>query len=98
MRFASGSVDIPSAGTRVRINNTPDRVLWIRIHADALNGGLVFFGTDDVSSSNGRKLAADKEAEVDFRIGNKPGSVKFDTLYVDAAANGYDIDWEAILD
>ena len=97
MRFDSGSTDIPTAGSRVQISNTKDRVLWIRFHAVAANGGLVFFGVSDVSSTHGRKLAANEKDEIDFRIGNEPGSVTFDTFYVDAAANGYDIDWEVIL-
>jgi hypothetical protein len=99
MRFDSGSVNIPSAGTAVQVSNTRHKVLWIKFKALAANTGLTFVGLSDVSSSNGYELGAggdiDGELELDFRLG-APGSVGFNVFYVDAAENGEDVTWAAI--
>jgi len=98
MRFDSGTIDIPSAGTRVQISNTNDRVLSIEIHARAGNTGVIYFGRDDVSSTNGREIAKGATVELDFTFAaNLHGSERFSSFYVDAATNGDDADFMVIL-
>ena len=99
MPFKVGTTDVPSAGTRVQISNTAERVLTIQVYARAGNSGLVYFGTSDVSASNGREIAAGKDITIDFRGLTKQsdGSIQFNKFYVDAATNGDDVDWMVII-
>lgn len=92
MRYLAGTTDIPTAGTRVQIRNTKDRVLWLRVVS---RNTTVYFGASTVSSTVGRRLAADVSLELDF--GAQRGSVPADTFYVDASTNGHDVDWEMII-
>jgi len=94
MRFDSGTTDVPSAGTRVQISNTTDRILWIRVSARTGISGAVYFGRSDVAAANGYELSANDHLEIDFR----PGSEAFSAFYVDASANGNDLDWAVILE
>ena len=55
MILDGGTTNVSSAGTRVQISNTVNKVRWIRVKALAGNSGLVYFGTSDVSASNGIK-------------------------------------------
>lgn len=97
MRFDGGFTDVTTAGTRVQISNTRDRVLWIRFQAPSGNTGLTFVGRSDVSSTNGYVLGAtggvDAVLEIDFR----PGSEILSAFYVDAASDGDDVSWAVIL-
>ena len=94
MRFDAGTTDVPSAGTSVQISNTTDRILWIRVSARTGISGAVYFGRSDVASTNGYELSANDYLEIDFR----PGSEAFSAFYVDASANGNDLDWAVILE
>jgi hypothetical protein len=94
MRFDAGTTDVPGAGTRVQISNTTDRILWIRVSARTGISGAVYFGRSDVASTNGYELSANDYLEIDFR----PGSEAFSAFYVDASANGNDLDWAVILE
>ena len=94
MRFDSGTTDVSSAGTRVQISNTTDRILWIRVSARTGISGAVYFGRSDVAAANGYELSANDHLEIDFR----PGSEAFSAFYVDASANGNDLDWAVILE
>lgn len=93
MRFDSGTTDIPSAGTRVQISNTKDKVKSIAARGRAGNVGNVYFGRSDVSSSNGWELEPGDSIVEDFG----EGSEFFDAFYGDAATSGDDIDWVVIL-
>lgn len=98
MRFDAGTTNIPTAGTRVQISNTNDRVLSVSITARAGNTGNIYLGFDDVSSTNGKELRPGETAVVEFGDGREEGgSVLFSTFYVDAATNGDDADWMVIL-
>jgi hypothetical protein len=100
VRIDSDIVDIPSAGTAVRILNTRDKIVWIRFTAPAANSGLTYVGDSAVSATNGYVLGAaggvDATVEIDFR-GEVSGSVTANLLYIDAASSGDDISWIAIL-
>ena len=98
MRFDSGSTNVSSAGTAVQVQNTTSRVAWIKFTAPAANSGLTYVGDSAVSASNGYLLGAagtvDATLELDFR----PGTIPFNTFYVDAASNGDDVAWAAVLE
>ena len=94
MRFDTGTTDVPSAGTRVQISNTTDRVLWIKVSARTGISGALYFGRSDVASTNGYELSANDSLEMDFR----PGSEAFSAFYVDASNNGNDLDWAVLLE
>ena len=100
MRIDSEIVDIPSAGTAVRLLNTRDKIVWIKITAPAANSGLTYVGDSAVSATNGYVLGAaggvDASVELDFR-GDVEGSITANLLWVDAASNGDDVSWVAIL-
>ena len=94
MRFDTGTTDVPGAGTRVQISNTTDRILWIKVSARTGISGALYFGRSDVAAANGYELSANDSLEMDFR----PGSEAFSAFYVDASANGNDLDWAVILE
>ena len=94
MRFDTGTTDVPGAGTRVQISNTTDRILWIKVSARTGISGVLYFGRSDVAAANGYELSANDSLEIDFR----PGSEAFSAFYVDASANGNDLDWAVILE
>jgi len=91
--------DVPTAGTAVQILNTSDRVLWIKFTAPTANTGLTYVGLSDVSATNGYVLGAaggvDATIELDFA--KYDGSIPASQLYIDAATNGDDVSWIAIL-
>jgi hypothetical protein len=97
VRIDSDIVEVGTAGTRVQILNTSDKIAWIKFTAPTANSGLTYVGLSDVSATNGYVLGAaggvDATVEMDFR----PGSIVASTLYIDAATNGDDVAWIAIL-
>jgi hypothetical protein len=98
MHFLTGYKDVPTAGTQVQVNNVSDRVLWIRFSAET---GTVYIGISSVSASAGFKLitSASQKVSVDleFDFGRYGGSVPFSDFWVDAATNGDNLVWAAIL-
>jgi hypothetical protein len=93
MRWDSGSTNIGTAGTQVQISNTQDDVKSIAVKARKGNTGKTYFGLSDVSSSNGWELEPGEGKAVSFGA----GSVKFAIFWVDAAADGDDVDWSVVL-
>jgi hypothetical protein len=93
MQFDAGTTDVPTAGTRVQLSNTAHRVKAIEVRGRPSNTGNTFFGTSDVSSTNGRTLQPGESVAVSFG----EGTVKFADFYVDAATNGDDVDWSVVL-
>ena len=51
MIFNSGTATVSSAGTRVQLSNTLNKVRWIKVKALAGNSGLAYFGISDVSAT-----------------------------------------------
>ena len=94
MRVSIGTTDIPTAGTRVQISNTVDKVKKISVTARPANTGNIFFGTVTVSSTVGVVLRPGDAVSLDF----EEGSVLFSTFYLDAATSGDDGDYMAILE
>lgn len=95
MPFDAGTTDVPTAGVRVQISNTKDKVLSIMVAAPTGNGGGVAFGRADVSMTNGLTLLPGDSFTADF--GQYGRSVLFEVFYVDAATNGNDVEWAVIL-
>ena len=97
MRVDFGTVDIPTAGTRVRVSTLKEKVLWIRFAMRDANTNEVYVGISDVSATNGWELSTNKrELELNFR--ELGGSVLFDKFYVDSDTNGNDVDFAVILE
>jgi len=96
MIYDAGTTNVASAGTRVQISNTTNRVRWIQVKALAGNSGLVYLGVSDVSASNGYELAATNTIEINFA--DSGGTIAFSSLYVDAASNNDKVCWSVILD
>lgn len=94
MRVSIGTTDIPTAGTRVQISNTNDKVKSISVRSRVANTGNVFFGTSTVSSTVGWTLQPGESKTLDFG----EGSVLFSVFYLDTATNGNDVDHAAILE
>ena len=96
MILDGGTTTVSSAGTRVQISNTVSKVRWIRVKALAGNSGLVYFGTSDVSATNGYELAATNTIEINFA--DSGGTIAFSSLYVDSASNNDKVCWSMILE
>ena len=96
MIFNSGTTTVSSAGTRVQLSNTLNKVRWIKVKALAGNSGLAYFGISDVSATKGYELSATNTIEISFaELG---GTVVLNSLYVDAATNGDKVSWAAVLE
>jgi hypothetical protein len=99
MRVDSDIVDVPSAGTAVRILNTTDKIAWIKFTAPTANSGLTYVGLSDVSATNGYPLGASGgvDATIELDFADKGGSIVANLLFIDAATNGDDVAWIAIM-
>ena len=96
MRLDVGITTVTTAGTRVQMNNTTNRVKIIRVKALAGNSGLTYFGVSDVAAALGYELSAGNEHELNF--GEFGGSVPANIFYADAATNGDKVCWTMILE
>ena len=96
MRLDVGVATVSTAGTRVQLNNSTNRVKFIKVKALAGNSGLAYFGVGDVASSLGYELSAGNEHELNF--GEFGGSVPANIFYADAATNGDKVCWTMILE
>ena len=93
-----GTTDIPTAGTRVQIDNTSRMVVSITFKARNGNTGNIYIGTiSKVSSTNGFELRPN-EAQT-FTFPYRILSVPISDFWADTAAggNGNDVDYMAIL-
>jgi len=98
-RVISGTTDVPTAGTQVRISNTPRPVMSITFKALVGNTGNVYFGDSNVEITDGFELAPGEAQSVDMplNIDGRPMSVPISDFFVNAATNGDDVCWVAIL-
>ena len=96
MIFDSGTTNVASAGTRVQLSNTTNRVRWIKVKALAGNSGMIYLGVSDVSASNGYELDCTNTIEINFAEAG--GTIPFSALYVDAASTNDKVCWNVILD
>ena len=94
MRFLPFTKDIPSAGNRVQIDATTEKVRIIHFHGRTGNTGNIYAGDVTVSASaGGREIKPDAWVTIDFGEGTVPMS----EFWVDTATNGNDVDGYAIL-
>ena len=96
MIFDSGTTNVSSAGTRVQLSNTTNRVRWIKVKALAGNSGMIYLGVSDVSASNGYEVDSTNTIEINFA--ESGGTVAFSSFYVDAASTNDKVCWSVILD
>ena len=92
----SDSTDVPTAGTRVQINNTARKCLWITFKGRSTNTGAVYVGGPLVAAADGYALLPSETQVVPLR--DVGGSCPMSDFWVDAATSGNDVDWIAILD
>ena len=95
-RLLDGTVDIPTAGTRVQISNTRDKILWIYLFARAANTNNVWVGASTIAANRGRRIAAAGTAEI--TPATYDHTFVFNTLWADTDTNGNDIDWIALVE
>ena len=96
MIFDSGTTNVASAGTRVQLSNTTNRVRWIKVKALAGNSGMIYLGVSDVSASNGYELDSTNTIEINFA--ESGGTIPFSPFYVDVASSGDKVSWVVVLD
>ena len=94
MKFDAVTINVGTAGTRVQVSNTTQKVRYIKFSAKAGNSGLTYVGISDVAAANGYELSANDSLEMDYR----PGSEVLNVFYVDAATNNDKVDVAMILD
>jgi len=87
---------VGTAGARVQLLDTKDKVIWIKFTAPTANSGLTYVGDSEVSATNGYVLGAAGGADATVELNFSPGSITMDTFYIDAASNGDDVSWAAI--
>ena len=94
MKFDAVTINVGTAGTRVQVSNTTQKVRWIKFSAKTGNSGITYVGISDVAAANGYELSANDSLEMDYR----PGSEVLNVFYVDAATNNDKVDVAMILD
>ena len=107
MRIHVGTMNVPTAGTRVQLSShtgikATDRVLWLHFSPREDNTGEIFVGMSDVSSTQGFELdpgGANKQKDkliMDFRgVG---GSVPAGDIWFDADTNANKVDFALIFE
>ena len=96
MKFDAVTINVGTAGTRVQVSNTTQKVRWIKFSAKTGNSGITYVGISDVAAANGYELSANDSLELDF--GAHGGSEVLNVFYVDAATNNDKVDVAMILD
>tara|TARA_R100000963_G_scaffold31292_1_gene22664 strand:+ start:281 stop:574 length:294 start_codon:yes stop_codon:yes gene_type:complete len=96
MKFDAVTINVGTAGTRVQVSNTTQKVRWIKFSAKTGNSGITYVGISDVAAANGYELSANDSLEFDF--GKYGGSEVLNVFYVDAATNNDKVDVAMILD
>ena len=96
MKFDAVTINVGTAGTRVQVSNTTQKVRWIKFSAKTGNSGITYVGSRDVAAANGYELSANDSLEFDF--GKYGGSEVLNVFYVDAATNNDKVDVAMILD
>jgi hypothetical protein len=107
VKFLAGTLDIPTAATKVRLSsestlNHTDRVLWARFNSREGNTGEVYVGDTNVSATNGVELepegAEGDKSVLEIPAGLYGGSIPAGDIYFDTDTNGNDIDWALLID
>ena len=92
MRFESAT-----ATATGQIANRPDPVLAIEFHARSDNAASVVVGHSGSSISSGRELTPGEPVAIDFRLGDKIGSIPLKDFYVVISSGGDKVDWTVVL-
>jgi hypothetical protein len=106
MRYISGRVDIPTAGTRVQITTVKEKARWIRFASVVGNSNGIYVGDVTVSATAGHELRPPEEANIEGResqtelrpLVDGGGTVFLSDFYVDTDTNGNDIGYEAFVE
>jgi len=100
MEIAHGIVDVPAAGTRVRLTTSTTPCKWLRFRNVEGNTGETYVGGASVASTTGWTLWAGVDS-VDSTLTLDPGAyggtLDLKDFYVDAATNGDDVEYFAIV-
>jgi hypothetical protein len=103
MKIKSGVTNVGTSGTAVRLRNTEEIVIRVYLTPLVGNTSHVYFGDSTVEGSgtvSGIELPKGSTTSepifLDFTK-NGQGGVLFKDLYVDAATNGDDLSWVAII-
>lgn len=104
MKIKSGVTKVASSGTAVQLRAKDEIVIRIYLSVPAGNTGSVYFGDSTVEGSgtvSGLELAkpatTDKDpVPLEFSRDGLGGAI-FKDLYVDAATNGDDLHWLAVI-
>jgi hypothetical protein len=97
-RPLADSIDVPSAGTRVQISTKKEQVLSIIFTARKGNSGNVFLGDATVSATVGFQLAPEDSITLNPSLALEHRTVVLlSDFWVDAATNGDDVDFIALV-
>lgn len=101
-RIVSDSINVPTAGNRVQISSSSVRVLSITFTSKAANAGLVYVGDVTVAAAVGIELQPGDGISLDpsqaLQALGKYHTVPLNDFYVDAATNGDDVDFIALVE
>lgn len=89
----SGTTTVTTAGTRVRLSQTPINALSMAIQVRNGNTGSIYIGGDNISSTNGLRLgpctsASDTCVSVAFPIASGTGPYNLFNIWIDASVSG----------
>lgn len=101
MRLLFGPTTVTTAGTRVQLSNTANKVRRIQFAARAANTGRMFIGDSSVSATASgweltTEVAARAKGTLVLDFGN--GSVLLSVFYVDSTVNAEILDWVAVVE
>jgi hypothetical protein len=103
MKIKSGVTNVGTSGTAVQLRNVDEVVIRIYLSTPVGNTGSVYFGGSTVEGSgtvSGLELvkghATQEPILMEFHRAGQ-GGVNFSDLYVDAANNGDDLMWVAVI-
>jgi hypothetical protein len=103
MKIKTGVTNVSTSGTAVQIRNTAEVVIRIYLTPLVGNTSHVYFGDSTVEGSgtvSGIELPKGSTTSEPILLEfsrNGEGGVQFKDLYVDAATNGDDLSWMAVI-
>jgi len=103
MKIKTGVTNVSTSGTAVQIRNTAEIVIRIYLTPLVGNTSHVYFGDSTVEGSgtvSGIELPKGSTTSEPILLEfsrNGEGGVQFKDLYVDAATNGDDLSWMAVI-
>jgi|21_taG_2_1085346.scaffolds.fasta_scaffold364162_1 hypothetical protein len=103
MKIKTGVTNVSTSGTAVQIRNTAEVVIRIYLTPLVGNTSHVYFGDSTVEGSgtvSGIELPKGSTTSEPILLEfsrDGEGGVQFKDLYVDAATNGDDLSWMAVI-